>query len=75
MGGDAPEWPAFSGRCHRVRNRKVYRVVPAQDRGPLAEVMAAEMPLLVAISQRVVYGLSLRGLSATAPEPNAEGNA
>lgn len=66
LAGRLDELPAGWGLLG-VRNGKVYRVVEAADRGPTPEVLTAEMPLLVAIAQRCLWGLSLKGLSGTAP--------
>lgn len=57
-------WPADWGLLE-VRNGKVYRVVEAVDRGPAAEVLAAELPLLVAITRNVLEGRA-PGLSTEA---------
>lgn len=63
-------WPAGWGLLG-VRNGKVFRVVEAIDRGPVAEVLAAELPLLVAITRNAMSGYS-PGLTADPMTPPIE---
>lgn len=55
-----------------LRSGRVFRRVDAVDRGVVAEVLAAEAPLLVALTRNVVNGWSGPGVTARPADEDVE---